>query len=170
MKITERIDAITDERVRKKIRISSSGCFEYMGAITSAGYGCVRRKKKSLQAHRYVWELVNGTIPDGLHMLHKCDNKKCVNPDHLFLGTHLDNMRDAISKGRHNSSGLKLGYWGQIPPKGEDSGMAKLSNSDVDKIKVMVSGDHIKQKDVALLFHVSRAQVSRIVNNLSRAM
>ncbi len=78
-----------------------SGCWEWTGCITSAGYakmkvgpGLVR------EVHRYVYELVNGPIPDGLFVLHHCDNRLCCNPVHLFLGTPSDNMRDMLIKGR----------------------------------------------------------------------
>ena len=75
-------------------------CVEYQGALTSRGYGSHWYKNKRQQAHRVAWELKYGPIPQGLHVLHRCDNKKCVRVSHLFLGTHADNMRDMAVKGR----------------------------------------------------------------------
>jgi hypothetical protein len=81
----------------KVMPIPWSGCWEWMGSTQR--YGHFRYPGGQL-AHRFSWELENGPVPEGLHVLHKCDNPSCVNPDHLFLGTHDDNMKDKAAKGR----------------------------------------------------------------------
>jgi len=90
----------TKESFLKKVRIKSSGCWHFTGAINTTGYGVVGFKGKVWQAHRLSYYFHNGAIPDGLMVLHKCDNRRCVNPDHLFLGTAKDNTQDMINKGR----------------------------------------------------------------------
>lgn len=75
-------------------------CWLWAGA-KAAGYGVIRRSRRSIKAHRYTWELTNGPIPDGLFACHTCDVRACVNPAHLFLGTNGDNQRDSVAKGRH---------------------------------------------------------------------
>lgn len=77
-------------------------CLEWQGARLR-GYGRVRRAGRMQYAHRVAWEEVNGPIPDGLLVLHRCDNPPCVRPEHLFLGTDADNARDKAEKGRGNS-------------------------------------------------------------------
>jgi hypothetical protein len=74
-------------------------CWEYEGC-TSYGYGKFRIDTRMIQAHRISWTIKNGEIPEGLLVLHKCDNRICINPNHLFLGTNKDNMRDMHSKNR----------------------------------------------------------------------
>ena len=80
-----------------------------------------------MRAHRYAWEMVKGLIPTGKAVLHHCDNPPCVRPNHLFLGTDLDNVRDMVIKGRARHDGRK--------PQGEEHGASKLTDSDVRIIR-----------------------------------
>jgi hypothetical protein len=84
-----------------RIRDTQDGCREWTGAKHSTGYGAVWNPgKKLIKSHRFAWALENGPIPDGMQVLHRCDNRLCVNVDHLFLGSNTDNYKDKISKGR----------------------------------------------------------------------
>ncbi len=80
---------------------TAGGCWEWSG-YRRKGYGNLRFKGRQMAAHRWMWEIVYGHIPNGLCVLHRCDNPPCVNPYHLWLGTHLDNMQDRDAKGRCN--------------------------------------------------------------------
>lgn len=75
-------------------------CREWPGRKGRNGYGLLTLRGGTLYAHRVVWELVNGPIPEGMEVCHTCDNPPCCNPAHLFLGTHQDNMLDMAQKGR----------------------------------------------------------------------
>lgn len=80
------------------------GCWEWCGEFSKDGYGEARQARLpdgERRAHRASWKLVHGAIASGLYVCHRCDNPKCVRPEHLFLGTQQDNVRDAMAKGRH---------------------------------------------------------------------
>jgi hypothetical protein len=87
------------ERFERLITKTAS-CWIWGGVRGTNGYGTIKKKSKAIRAHRASYELFVGPIPDGMHVLHKCDNPLCVNPEHLFVGTHIDNMRDMEKKGR----------------------------------------------------------------------
>lgn len=77
-------------------------CWLWKGAKQRAGYGHFRTPEgKTITSSRFAWVLANGAIPDGMHALHRCDNRACVNPAHIFLGSHTQNMADCKAKGRH---------------------------------------------------------------------
>jgi HNH endonuclease len=84
----------------KRCRISAAGCWEWQWGKNRRGYGKVVVHYKNVAAHRLSWTVHRGQIPDGMLVCHRCDNPPCCNPDHLFLGTNADNMRDAYDKGR----------------------------------------------------------------------
>lgn len=88
-------------RFTKRIgNTTENGCWEWLGSKNKA-YGSFILYEKNYPTHRLAWLIWNGEITNGLHVLHKCDNPVCVNPEHLFLGTHADNMRDMSLKGRY---------------------------------------------------------------------
>jgi hypothetical protein len=91
------------ERFFAKVK-TGAGCWEWQGSLATNGYGQFFRNDGSRQAHRISWEYENGEIPEDLHVCHKCDNRKCVRPSHLFLGTRSDNMKDMVKKFRHNTA------------------------------------------------------------------
>ena len=86
-------------------KVNKTGfCWEWLAGKDKDGYGKIKIRGKTLQAHRVSWGIHNGPIPEGIGVLHRCDNPSCVNPLHLFLGTTLDNMRDRDAKGRNGYS------------------------------------------------------------------
>lgn len=92
-----------ETRLKRKLVEQPSGCIEFMGSRDRHGYGMMRYNAKNQGAHRVAWTLTYGEIPDGLLVLHSCDNPPCCNPKHLRLGTMKDNMEDKIARGRHEN-------------------------------------------------------------------
>ena len=122
-------------------------CWIWRGAKTGTGYGHTRvggRRGSYMTSNRMSWEVHHGPIPAGMHVLHHCDVKLCCRPDHLYLGTRTDNLRDAMNRGRIRS--------------GERHGMARLRNRDVRSIREATGTD----AQIARTFAVSRATIYRI--------
>src|SRR5262245_6642261 len=91
-------------RLERHIKVMPNGCWEWQGRRSRDGYGRMTitesRRPHTRPAHRVAWEHFNGPIPENMLVCHKCDNPPCINPAHLFLGTHRDNFRDMREKGR----------------------------------------------------------------------
>lgn len=111
-----------------------NACWIWNGATDGSGYGQVKNLGKILKAHRVSYELYIGPIPEGLCVLHNCpegDNPACVNPNHLWLGTKLDNTQDMIAKGRDN---FKCGQGATTPLVGEENPASKLTEEQVIEV------------------------------------
>lgn len=138
------------ELERFEAKVDRSGdCHEWTASFGNSGYGQFYFNYQKFSAHRKAYELYCGPIPNGMFVLHRCDNKKCVNPDHLFIGTHDQNMKDKVSKGRQG--------------KGEDIVQSVLSEPQVAEIKRLLRGKTVHNK-IAKEFGVSRATISMISN------
>ena len=95
------------ERLAAKLERKPNGCLEWTGrAGNGLGYGKIHFNGKQVYTHRVAWELVNGPIPNGLYILHSCDNPPCCELTHLSLGTHAENMADMVAKGRQPGHGI----------------------------------------------------------------
>ncbi len=136
----------------------TSGCWEWCGGRHGTGYGCVPVwVHKSHYAHRAMFAAVCAEIPPGMYVLHSCDNRKCINPEHLWLGTHLENIKDMQSKGRHRGGSLP----NELNPK------HKFSNETVALIRERAAAG-IQKKYIEREFGVSESQYYRIVKRQSR--
>ena len=94
-------------RLLERVVFGVTGCWHWNGPGTGKGYGRMSYQGRAQVAHRLAWMAWNGDIPEGMSVLHKCDNRACINPEHLWLGTYSDNLADCWAKGRHPGRGGK---------------------------------------------------------------
>lgn len=135
----------TIEKFMEKISPEpNSGCWLWVGAVMNTGYGSFYMGKTVL-AHRASYRFFCEEIPEGLHVLHKCDTPLCVNPDHLFLGTDLDNKRDMVEKKRQ--------------AYGVRNARSKITPETVVQVRTMT---HLKLREVSEKFGISIKEASRI--------
>ncbi len=140
------------EKLNRLTFICDSGCHEFQGPCNSHGYGHLSYDGYIYRAHITSWELSNGPIPTGKCVLHKCDNRRCVNVDHLFLGTYEDNAKDMRNKGRDT-------YGDNF---GENNGQAVLTTEEVLEIRQMLASNFHTSTEIGAMFGVTRAAVNSI--------
>ena len=142
----------------------SGNCWEWTAAKNPAGYGKLGYKGKTHDAHRFSWMLNHGSIPEGMFVCHKCDNKSCVNPDHLFLGTHKANMEDARVKKRF-AHGARNGAVAmpETLARGEAVTGSKLCEDAVKTIRNMYSSGKFSQAYLGKMFNVCQHNISCII-------
>lgn len=141
------------ERFLLYFREDENGCWIWTGKTFRNGYGQMHVNGRCKMAHRVSWEIHNNMEPpENLVVMHKCDVRNCVNPEHLSLGTQTDNMQDMIAKGRQ----------GDI--RGEKCGKSKLKEKDVLTIRSLYGSGEYSQKEIAEAYAVSAKQISIIIN------
>lgn len=144
-----RHSSIPDVMAHYSIPEPNSGCLLWMGPKEQQGYGALSFKRKVLKTHRIAWELANGPIPAGMCVCHKCDNRLCVEPTHLWLGTQADNQADKIAKGRQARN---------RHIRGEAVSTARLTDAQV----LAIRSDTRKQRVIADDFGIDQSHVSKL--------
>lgn len=144
--IKEKLDARSEQR---------GECLVWIGCCDKKwGYGKIKIKGRDLSVHRVAWELLNGPIPGGLHVLHSCDNPPCLRGEHLFLGTQADNNKDMRIKGRQ-ARGIK-------------NGRGKLTDDEVVAIRKAYAAGGITASSLANKYPVTRGYIRDIVTERCR--
>lgn len=145
------------DRFHKKYEINESGCWIWTGGTRSNSKGMKyprhwNDEQKSIGAHRFSFEIHHGEIPQGMYVCHKCDTPLCVNPDHLFVGTHHDNMKDMVDKHR------------SFVGRGENKkGLAKLTGKQADEIRQST----LSQSKLGKIYGVAQTTIGRIKRGVS---
>ena len=128
---------------------TNGGCWLWTAGLDKSGYAVISENNRQTKVHRLIYKTLCGSIPNGLLVCHRCDVRSCINPEHLFLGTHADNTNDMYAKGRG------------VDRKGIKHPLAKLSSENVLEIRNMVRAGN-SQSSVAKKFSVSKSTISGI--------
>lgn len=123
-------------------------CWEWRAARRPGGYGAFQVRGRTVKAHRIAYDMLKGPVPASMDVCHTCDNPPCCNPEHLFLGTHADNMADCKSKGRTQKG------------RGETHSRVKLTENDVRQIRLLYG--RVRVKDLASKFNVKASTICNI--------
>jgi hypothetical protein len=130
---------------------SENECWECNIGLNGLGYSRIQINGTRILSHRLAYQLTYGLIPDGLSVLHHCDNRKCCNPNHLFLGTYKDNSDDMISKGRRSDFSHN------------NNGMSKLSQYKVNEIRELYLTGKYTHKTLGKIYNINASTVGRII-------
>lgn len=142
--LTERLGALVDRSA------GPEGCWPYEGALGAGGYGRIMFNNEIKGVHVWAYEHEHGPVPEGMFVLHSCDNRKCANPAHLRVGTHQDNMDDKVERGR---------CWRGL---GERNAASRLTGADVAEIRRLYASG-APRKDLAAQYGTSRSNIDLIV-------
>lgn len=144
------LNETTESRLLSKVEmVPECGCWLWTGYANPRGYGMMSMPQQSPKlAHRVSWTLYRGPVPDGMFVCHKCDTPACVNPDHLFVGSNADNVKDMDGKGRRKNS----------PKHGESHPMARISN----EVALSIFNDSGKHAEIAARHGVKIGTVDQI--------
>lgn len=147
------------DRFWSKVNIPDDpdACWEWKAYITPTGYSQFNINGKNIYGHRFSYLVAHGQLPDSLSVLHKCDNRQCVNPTHLFLGTQADNVQDMINKGRYRKA--------YRPAKGESNGTSKLTLTQVGEIRKRYIKGKFGTVLLGRIYNVTPRNIWLIVNN-----
>jgi len=148
-----------EERFFAKVdKEHASGCWLWTAGTSSDGYGRFSENCRGVNAHRWSWQFHFGRIPNGLLVLHSCDVPRCVNPEHLFLGTPADNCHDMVDKGRHcTQTGT------QNCNTGEDNPTSKITWERVREMRELYQSGNYSQRELAEHFDLSQSTVNHIL-------
>lgn len=124
--------------------VTPNACVNWTGERDRDGYGRIGKGRHFVMTHRYSYEMHHGTIPDGLCVMHDCDNPSCINPFHLKVGTNLQNLQEKVSRGRHN--------------RGETCHLSKLNNAAVREIR----GSSLSLAELASIYMITPNTVRRV--------
>ncbi len=137
-------------------------CWLWSGGLDSDGYGRIKVEGFTLHAHRVAFELLNGPRPSVVQVLHRCDNRRCVRPDHLFEGDHVANMKDAVAKGRMKGRrglglALPVGPMGGASPR-------RLTDDQVREIRARHAEGKSLQREIAAEFGITPSHLSGVLS------
>lgn len=147
------------ERFHQKYTINKNGCWEWnekdLRGKRRGDYGVLKINQKRISAHRLSYMIYKGNIPDEMLICHTCDNTKCVNPNHLFKGTHIDNMRDKINKNRSNNI------------KGEMISVSKLKEKQVLEAREEYNNSDISIRQLSKKYNISPSSMRDIIMKIA---
>jgi HNH endonuclease len=149
------LTSLQEQRFNKYVQrnIEINNCWLCQKNLNNEGYGQIKISGKRFLLHRISYAVFKGDFDDNLDVLHRCDIKNCINPEHLFLGTQANNMADRDAKGRQ-AKGEKNGRYSPV---------AKLTDIQIKEIRHLKAETRLSQKEIAQIFHVSRPLISCIL-------
>lgn len=141
-----------EERFFEKVIINKGECWGWKGGLAHFGYGLMKVRGKNDRAHRISWRIHKGEIPKGKLVLHKCDNPICSNPEHLYLGTQSDNVKDIYNRNRRSQ-------------RGEKNNQSKLKENQVREIRKKYTGKRGELKSLGEEYRVNYNTIRLIIRN-----